>query len=149
MKPGKPLDTNTTKSREVFPLAYTSYRNDRGTLSVGFFTLASVGFFTLANVKIPEASGPDKGEVIRIKVLTWENKSCIVRSFHMPHRPKAHLDQSLQKITVKKDCHIILCGIFNCPDIDSDTCTISPCASDRQVQQQLVDLFTRCKTCQH
>ena len=146
MKPGKPPDTNTTKSREVFPPAYTSwsYRNDRGTLSVGFFTLA--------NVKIPEASGPDKGEVIWIKVLTWENKSCIVRSFHMPHHLKAHLDcldRSLQKITVKKDCHIILCGIFNCPDIDSDTCTISPCASDRQVQQQLADLFTRRKTCQH
>jgi len=62
MKPGKLPDTNTTKSREVFPPAYTSYRNDRGTLRVGFFTLA--------NVKIPEASGPDKGDVIWIKVLT-------------------------------------------------------------------------------
>ena len=61
----------------------------------------------------------------------------------MPHRQKAHLDcldQSLQKITVKKDWDIIVCGVFNFPDIDCDTHTISADASDRQVQQQLVDL---------
>ena len=67
MKPGKPPDTNATKPREVSPPDYTSYRNDRGTLGVGVFILASVN---LVSGKIPEASGPDEGEVIWIKVLT-------------------------------------------------------------------------------
>jgi hypothetical protein len=66
-----------------------------------------------------------------------------IGSFYMPHRQKAHLhnlDRSLQKITEKRDRHIVLCGDFNCPDINWDTHTVPPGASDRQVQQQLIDL---------
>ena len=153
-KPSKPPDTTAITSGEVFPPDYASYSNDRSTLGGGVFILANEN---LVSGEIPEASGPDEGEVIWIKVQTQGNKELYVGSFYMPHRQKAHLDcldRSLQKITVKKDRHIILCGDFNCPDIDWDTHTISPQvqAIDKSNNSSLTWLrsttFTRCKTCQ-
>ena len=126
--------------RRSISTRHASYRNDRGTLSGGVFILVNEN---LVSSEMPEASGPDEGEVIWIKVQTQGNKQLYIGSYCIPHRQKAHLDcldRSLQKITVKKDRHIILCGDFNCHDIDWDTHTIPPGANDRQVQLQLIDL---------
>ena len=61
----------------------------------------------------------------------------------MPNRQMEYLDRldtSLQKITGKGEKNIILCGDFNCPDVDWNTHTVPAGASDRQVQQRLVDI---------
>ena len=155
----KPPDTTAIKSGEIFPPGYASYRNDRSTLGGGVFILANEN---RVSGEIPEASGPDEGEVIWIKVQTQGNKELYIGSFYVTHRQKAHLDcldRSLQKITVKKDRHIILCGDFNCPDIDWDTHSPPPTptpqvqAIDKSNNSSLTWLrcitFTRCKTCQH
>ena len=64
----------------------------------------------------------------------------------MPHRSPAdltELDKTLQKITGKHSGkQILLAGDFNCPDINWDTAAVAPGASDRHLQQTLVDLTT-------
>lgn len=62
----------------------------------------------------------------------------------MPHRNISdidYLDKSLKKIKDNtKSKHILVASDFNCPDINWENLTINPNASDRHVQQALIDL---------
>lgn len=67
----------------------------------------------------------------------------IVGSFYMPHREMKHLknlEASLAKIAENPNRNILLCGDFNCPDIDWENHIVPPGAPERLVQQKLVAL---------
>ena len=60
----------------------------------------------------------------------------------MPHQEHKHLDQldaSLQQLS-DKSRDFIICGDFNCSDVDWETGTVPPGASERPVQEKLVEL---------
>ena len=68
----------------------------------------------------------EESEIIWTRVETKERKTkdLFICSFYMPHREMKHmknLDSSLKKITEKSSRSILLCGDFNCPDVDWDT----------------------------
>ena len=50
------------------------------------------------------------------------------------------LDASLEKIVRKGDKNVILCGDFNCPDVDWNNHTVPARTPDRLVQQRLVEI---------
>ena len=61
----------------------------------------------------------------------------------MPHRNNSdlsRLEASLDKLNHKSNKHFLLCGDFNCPDIDWAQGTVNPNADQRDVQQQLLDI---------
>ena len=50
------------------------------------------------------------------------------------------LQRSLELVKGDKDRHIILCGDFNCPNIDWSTSTVDQAAPDKAIQQALIDI---------
>ena len=61
----------------------------------------------------------------------------------MPHRNSTDLcclEASLDSLNRQSSKHLILCGDFNCPDINWGHCTINHNADQRDVQQQLLDI---------
>ena len=71
----------------------------------------------------------------------------------MPHRNLLDLDQlepSLDLLNGSKPKHLILCGDFNCPDIDWETIKVSkdPSVQDRNIHQRLIDLTSEHKLTQ-
>jgi hypothetical protein len=61
----------------------------------------------------------------------------------MPHRNIKDLHNlrlSLDKLTNGKPKHVIIAGDFNCPDLDCVNMEIKTGASDREVQQALLDI---------
>ena len=138
VKPGKPPAQEAVRSSECFPPNYVAHRKDRGSLGGGVFILTKEDLVT---TELTEASNMNDGEIIWAKVKT-RAKDLFVGSFYMPHREMKHLDNldaSLAKINEKPGRNILLCGDFNCPDIDWDTHFV-PGAPDRKVQQKLVEV---------
>ena len=87
-------------------------------------------------------------EIEWCKIQVQGSKQLYVGSFYMPHRSMTDLrklDESLSKLQERNDKHIMLCGDFNCPDIDWETLSV-PLSSterlipERDVQQRLVDI---------
>ena len=80
-------------------------------------------------------------EIDWIKISITGNRDLYVAAYYMPHRNHKDLDQldeSLQKLS-DKGCHTILCGDFNCPDVDWTTGSVPLGADNRSVQEKLVD----------
>ena len=80
------------------------------------------------------------------KVKMKNNRDLYLSSFYMPHRNKEdliNLDRSLKKLSnSNKSKHILLAGDFNCPDINWENLTVRSNASDREIQQALIDITT-------
>lgn len=83
-------------------------------------------------------------EIVWSKVKVKNKKDILLCSFYMPHRNMndiTKLNDSLNKLSEhSKDKTIILCGDFNCPDIDWPNNTVKKGAAERDVQQALLDL---------
>ena len=63
----------------------------------------------------------------------------------MPHRNMksvTELEKSLDMIS-DQGKHIILCGDFNCPDIDWPSQSLNHNCTDRQVQRRIIDLTAK------
>ena len=138
VKPGKLESADAIKSSEVFPSHYNAFRNDRGSLGGGVFTLVHRDLVAL-----------EKPEFVTDCEITWSNlklkerKNLLISSFNMPHRNMKDIQElrhSLELVTAGKDNQIILAGDFNCPDIDWQSLTVKQNAPDREVQQALIDV---------
>ena len=84
-------------------------------------------------------------ERVYAKITMKSKKTLYIGSFYMPHRKLSDLDQlesSLNLLNGSKPKQLILCGDFNCPDIDWETLTVSndPSVQDRNIHQRLIDL---------
>ena len=139
-KPGKQPETNSIKNCEVFPPNYLTYRNDRNNIGGGVFILAHDSLVTTELIKESDIDGAE---------LSWAQiktsaKDLFVCSFYMPHRDEKHLkklDSSLEMILSKsKDRNIILCGDFNCPNINWENHSVAPRSPQREVQQMLITI---------
>ena len=138
VKPGKPPSPSHVKSSEVFPEGYVAYRNDRSSFGGGVFTLMKDNL-----VSTEEQSLITNCELEWVKVKLPKNKDLYVGNFYMPHRNLSdmkELDRSLQQLfDTPKPKSTVLVGDFNCPDIDWSTHTVKNDASDKAVQQALID----------
>lgn len=95
------------------------------------------------------STGIDKAKEINSGTdVSWTRrktkaKDVIIGSFYMLKRRIDFLDRldaSLQKIIGKGEKNVILCGDFNCPDVDRNSHTVPARAPDRQVQEKLVEM---------
>ena len=80
-----------------------------------------------------------------MKIHLKGSKELFIGCFYMHHRNEydlQQLDSSLDKLDKSKYKHIILCGDFNCPDIDWETNSVheKPSQGQGPIQQQLVDI---------
>jgi hypothetical protein len=138
IQPGKPTRKDAIKSSEVFPKNFKIYRNDRGTLGGGVFVGIHEELISTETTSIITEC-----EIEWSKVKLKNNKDLHIASFYMPHRNMKDLDNlrlSLDKLTNGKPRHVIIAGDFNCPDIDWVNMEIKTGASDREVQQALLDI---------
>ena len=87
-------------------------------------------------------------EIVWAKIHLKGCKELFISTFYMNYRniPDLEaLDASLDLVNEKGNRHLILCGDFNCPNIDWKTHTVidgingNP-AQDRPVQEKLIDL---------
>ena len=120
-----------------FPSHYKVYRNDRSSLGGGVFVLVHED---IISVEQPELV--TECELEWVKIQLKGSKDLYVGSFYMPNRNRRDLEcleHSLQLLNSSKDRHFILCGDFNCPDIDWPSSSVSA-MTDKSIHQQLVDL---------
>ena len=143
-KPGKNPTKDGIKSSEIFPPNYTAYRNDRGTLGGGVFVLVEKSL-----TSVEQASLVTEGEIEWVKIKMKNNKDLLSSSFYMPHREQRHLEElkkSLEAVDQQNVSNIVICGDFNCPDINWTNLTAS--GQDREIQQGLADLMGTHNLCQ-
>ena len=127
----------SSHSSEVFPSHYKAYRNDRSSLGGGVFILIHEDL-----VSIEQPQFVTSCEVTWVKVQLKGCKELFIGCYYMPHRNRdlvKELDRSLELLTEKKDRRIVLCGDFNCPDINWPSLSVTA-PSDRLVHQDLIDL---------
>ena len=137
IKPGKQPSKDAIKSSEIFPNNYTIYRNDRGTLGGGVFIMIHN---SLISMEHPEYV--TDCEIAWASIKLKGNKDMLVGSFYMPHRNATTVEQlenSLKKIDTNKFQNTIICGDFNCPDINWETLAIGKRAQDKEIQQNVID----------
>ena len=137
-KPGENPSPDWIKDSEIFPSNYKSYRNDRNPKGGGVFILVEKSI-----IAVEKPTFVTKCEINWVKIHLKGRRELFIGCFYMPHR-NAHdlhqLDLSLQDINKTKFRHVILCGDFNCPGIDWETCSLKPGADDPDLQQQLIDI---------
>ena len=137
--PGKPTPPNAINNAEIFPSNYQSFRNDRGNRGGGVFIAVQNNLTAIECIDFITDC-----ELEYVKVSLKSKKVLYVGSFYMPKRNISDINKladSLKFLNSSKPKHLILCGDFNCPDIDWNTLTVSsdPKVQDRSVQQHLVD----------
>ena len=123
IKPGKTPSKDGIKSSEIFPPNYTAYRNDRGTLGGGVFVLVEKSL-----TSVEQTSLVTDGEIEWVKIKMKNNKDLLISSFYMPHREQKHLEElkkSLEAVDQQNVNNIVICGDFNCPDINWTNLTAS------------------------
>ena len=87
-----------------------------------------------------------KCEVEWVKAKLKGDKDLYIASFYMPHRDVnslRKLERSLELVTEGDNKHVILCGNFNCPDIDWSSHTVNSDGTDGQTHQMLIDIAQR------
>ena len=125
---------------EIFPPEYNVFRKDRNQFGGGVFILTHK---SLTVEEQPELTTNCETKWVRIKL---QNRSDLHAGvFYMPHRnlqDTVELEKSLNKLTLNgaKHCDIILAGDFNCPDVDWNSNTIQPNASNSDVQKAVIDI---------
>ena len=139
-KPGKTPTSDAIKTSEIVLDNYYVFQNDRGTLGGGVFIAVQ------NNISAVECVDFITGcEIEYAKITLKSKKTLYIGSFYMPHRKLSDLDQlesSLNLLNGSKPKQLILCGDFNCPDIDWEILTVSndPSVQDRNIHQRLIDL---------
>ena len=121
---------------------YNAFRNDRGTLGGGVFIAVQKNISAVECVDFVTSC-----EVDFAKITLKAKKTLYIGTFYMPHRKLPELEQleqSLNLLNNSKPKQLILCGDFNCPDIQWDTLTVpsDPNVQDRNVQQKLINLMS-------
>ena len=140
VNPGKPPRPDLIKTSKVFLENYNVFRNDRSTLGGGVFAMVHK---SLSAAEQPEFVTNCEIEWINVKL--YKAKELFIGTFYMAHHNMQDITEllkSLSKVSEngKKACHVILTGDFNRPDVNWDTGTVPPEASDRDVQQGLADV---------
>ena len=140
IKPGSDPDKNAIKNCEIFPDHLHVHRNDRTTgIGGGVFNAVKDTLITDAQPHLCYDS-----EIVWSKVRLRNDKHLYLCSFYMPHRYMSDirkLDESLSSLSnTVKDKLIVVAGDFNCPDINWDTLSVNSGASDREVQQALINI---------
>ena len=142
VKPGKSPTNDAIKNSEIFPENYNVFRNDRGTLGVGVFIAVQKNISALECVDFVTSC-----EVEYAKITLKSKKTLYIGTFYMPHRKLPdleQLEQSLNLLNISKPKQLILCGDFNCPDIQWETLTVpcDPNVQDKNVHQKLINLMS-------
>ena len=122
----------------MFPPNYLAFRNDRGSLGGGVFVLVNQDI-----IAVEQPQYVTSCEIVWVKIQLRGNKDLYVGSFYMPHRnidTVRELEKSLELLDEKNDRHIVLCGDFNCPDVNWPTYTVNSKCQDSQIQQNLADV---------
>lgn len=141
-QPGKPTSPNAINNAEIFPSSYQAFRNDRDTRGGEVFIAVQYNLTAIECIDFITDC-----ELEYVKVTLKSMKVLYIGSFYMPKRNISDINKladSLNFLNSSKPKHLILCGDFNCPDIDWNTLTIpsDPKVQDRSVQQHLVDTMT-------
>lgn len=128
-------------SSEVFPDGYVAYRKDRRTTTTGG------GVFILVRQDVISSAEPSLDsdcEITWAKVQLANRKEILIGSYYMPHRREKDLKEmqkSLQQATHSgRPRQVLLCGDFNCPDVEWETGTVPAGVPDRPTQQLLIDI---------
>ena len=99
--------------------------------------------FSLIHKSLISMEAPEfvfDGEMNWAKISLKGCKDLYVGVFYMPQRnlpDLTFLEKSLDTLNEKGNRHIILCGDFNCPNIDWKTTSVKENANDRIVQEKL------------
>ena len=138
VKPGKDPEQNSIKSPEIFPPEYNVYRNDRNTDGGGVFILIHKSIVSMENPEFVTNC-----EIVWAKLHLKGCKELFISTFYMPHRniqDLTSLDLSLNAVNEKGNRHLIVCGDFNCPDIEWSSHSIGTGVADKATQETLVDI---------
>ena len=86
-------------------------------------------------------------EIDLVKISLKGRQELFVGSFYMPKRNMTDLNnlrQSLELLNKSKPKHLVLCGDFNCPNIDWDKLCLkhSKTTQDRNEQQYLIEIMS-------
>ena len=141
-KPGKPYSKSAIQNSEIFPDNYTVFRNDRSSRGGGVFVAVQSNITAVECVDFVTDC-----EIDFAKVTLKGKKELYIGSFYMPKRNMkdlCELKKSLELLNGNKPKDIILCGDFNCPDIDWEHLTLKHGQNiqDKSEQQFLIDIST-------
>ena len=139
-KTGKPYNKTAIKNSANFPENYTVFRNDRSSRGGG-------GVFVAVQSNITAVECVDfvtDCEIDFAKVTQKGKKELYIGSFYMPKRNMKDLEKSLELLNGNKPKDFILCGDFNCPDIDWEHLSLKHGQNiqERNEQQFLIDIST-------
>ncbi|WAR00742.1 hypothetical protein MAR_025114 [Mya arenaria] len=140
VKPSKNKSLDATENTEIFPGNYTVYRNDRSSRGGGVFIAVQSN---IASVECVD--GITNCEIETVESTLKGKKDFYISSFYMPKRNTYDLEQlsSALSLTINlQQKQYVLCGDFNCTDINWNTLSVPNDINvqDRPMQQKLIDL---------
>ena len=141
-KPGKQYDKNASYNSEIFQDSFNVLRNDRNTIGGGVFVAVRSNLTAVECVDFITDC-----ELELVNVSLKGRQELFVGSFYMPKRNMTDLNnlrQSLELLNESKPKHLVLCGDFNCSDIDWDKLCLkdSKTIQDRNEQQNLIEIMS-------
>ena len=141
-KPGKQYNKNAILNSEIFPDSFNVFRNDRSTRGGGVFVAVRSNLTAVECVDFITDC-----ELDLVKISLKGKQELFVGSYYMPKRNMTDLNnlrQSLELLNKSKPKHLVLCGDFNCPDIDWDKLCLknSKSIQDRNEQQYLIEIMS-------
>ena len=125
------------RSSEIFPSDYQVFRNDRDGIGGGVFILVKINLIAI------EIENVSNCEIIWVKLKLKKAKELLISCFYMPHRDINILNEfekSVQQVDQRGTRNIVICGDFNCPDINWEYGFTSNQASNKGVQDRLIDI---------
>ena len=127
------------KSSEVFPTdEYQVFRKDRDKIGGGVFILVKENM-----IAIEQEDLSTNCEIIWIKLKLKKAKEILISSFYMPHRNLDDLnefDRSLKLANPRGTKNVLVCGDFNCPDINWNFGYTYDSAQNKTTQDRLIDI---------
>ena len=130
--------TKEVRSSEVFPSDFQVFRKDRDSIGGGVFILVKNN---LVAVELDDHQ--PSCEIIWIKLKLRKAKEMFISCFYMPHRDINTLiefEKSVQHLNQKGSRNIIICGDFNCPDINWEYGYTCNQAHNKNVQDKLIEI---------
>ena len=115
---GKPNSKKAIQNSEIFPDKYTVFRKYRSSRDGGVFVAVQSDITAVECVDFVMDC-----EIDFAKISLKGKKDIYIGSFYMPKRNMkglCKLKESLVLFSKNKLKELILCGDFNCPDIDWD-----------------------------
>ena len=139
IKPGKPVGPDVIANQEIFSDDYKIFCNDREGRGGGVFIGVPIN---MTIVECPEFV--TNCEIEWVKINQGKNQDMYPCSLYMPHRDTQtllNLDESLKLVNKTKPKNIIVSSDFNCPDVNWDTGIVNANASDKRIQEMLVEIM--------